>query len=156
MDIICASSGETEKVGRCLGKAAVSGDVFCLSGDLGAGKTLLCKGLAEAQGVPPENITSPTFTLMNIYQGSKNEIKHFDLYRLDSPDELTDIGFYEYTGGTGITMIEWADLFTSEMPEEHLSIIITMVPEGRKISLIPNGARYEKLLEEIKGDLSAC
>jgi tRNA A37 threonylcarbamoyladenosine biosynthesis protein TsaE len=53
-------------------------------------------------------------------------------------------------------MIEWADLFTSEMPEEHLSIIITMVPEGRRISLIPNGARYEKLLEEIKEDLSAC
>jgi tRNA threonylcarbamoyladenosine biosynthesis protein TsaE len=148
MDIICGSSEETEAVGRWLGAAAHSGDVFCLSGDLGAGKTLLCRGVAVALGVPAENVTSPTFALMNVYQGKELEIRHFDLYRLESPDELTDIGFYEYAGGPGLTLIEWADLFTSEMPEEYLQITITMIPEGRKITLLPIGSRYETLLKE--------
>jgi tRNA threonylcarbamoyladenosine biosynthesis protein TsaE len=146
MDIICKTSAETEKIGRLLGSLARSGDVFCLSGDLGAGKTLLCRGLAVAQGVAPEDVTSPTFTLMNVYRGSTNELRHFDLYRLDSPEELTDIGFYEYAGGPGITLIEWADLFTSELPEEYLQITLTLIPEGRKVTLEPKGKRYEELL----------
>lgn len=148
MEIICKTGDETEKIGYVLGKHAISGDVFCLSGDLGAGKTLLCRGVARAQGVSAVDVTSPTFTLMNMYQGRKLEVRHFDLYRLNSPEELTDIGFYEYAGGEGITLIEWADLFTSELPEEYLQISITLIPEGRKITLRALGLRYEKLLEE--------
>jgi tRNA threonylcarbamoyladenosine biosynthesis protein TsaE len=150
MEILCKTSAETEAVGRWLGKYARSGDVFCLSGDLGAGKTLLCRGVAAAQGVDPAAVTSPTFTLMNVYQGRENELRHFDLYRLNRPEELTDIGFEEYAGGEGITLIEWAELFPGSLPEAYLQITLTMVPEGRKISLAPRGARYVELLETMK------
>lgn len=149
MDIICRTSAETEAVGRLLGKHARSGDVFCLSGDLGAGKTLLCKGVAVAQGVAPETVTSPTFTLMNVYQGREQELRHFDLYRLNRPEELEDIGFGEYAGGEGITLIEWAELFPDALPEAYLQLTLSIVPEGRKITLAPRGKRYEALLAEI-------
>lgn len=148
MDIICQTSAATEKVGRLLGLHAQSGDVFCLSGDLGTGKTLLCRGLAVAQGVDPAAVTSPTFTLMNIYKGRQLELRHFDLYRLSRQEELQDIGFDEYAGGEGITMIEWADLFPADMPAAYLQITITLIPEGRKITLLPVGKRYEELLKE--------
>jgi tRNA threonylcarbamoyladenosine biosynthesis protein TsaE len=148
MEIICRNSAETEKVGRLLGLHAHNGDVFCLSGDLGAGKTLLCRGLAVAQGVDPAAVTSPTFTLMNVYQGRQLELRHFDLYRLNKPEELQDIGFAEYAGGDGITMIEWADMFPEEMPDAYLQITLTLIPEGRKITLLPHGKRYEELVKE--------
>lgn len=149
MEIICKDVQATERLGRILGKLAQSGDVYCLSGDLGAGKTVLCRGIAEAQGVAGEDVTSPTFALMNIYQGQSLEIRHFDLYRLNDPEELADMGFYEYAGGPGLTLIEWSELFPGELPEEKLQLLLTLVPEGRKVQLIPQGIRYEELLKEV-------
>ena len=93
-------------------------------------------------------MTSPTFTLMNVYKGRQLELRHFDLYRLNRQEELQDIGFDEYAGGEGITMIEWADLFPADLPEAYLQITITLIPEGRKITLLPVGKRYEELLKE--------
>ena len=81
-----ADSDATEALGQLLGKHAKDGDVICLSGDLGAGKTLLSRGLATALGVEPEEVTSPTFAIMNVYQGRELEVRHFDLYRLNRPE----------------------------------------------------------------------
>ena len=144
-----ADENATENFGRLLGTLAADGDVYCLSGDLGAGKTLMSKGVCEAVGVEEEDVVSPTFALMNIYNGKIMEVRHFDLYRLDSPEELADIGFYEYVGGEGVSLIEWGDLFQSELPPEYLQVNLTIVPEGRIVELIPIGLRYEAISKEV-------
>ena len=149
-EFYCANSEETEKLGFAIGQAAGEGDVICLSGDLGAGKTALAKGIALAKGVPESEITSPTFAIMNIYQGKDTDLRHFDLYRLNRVEELDDIGFDEYVGGCGITMIEWADLFAEEMPEEYLQINISVENTGRKIILEPHGRQYEELCKKVE------
>ena len=144
-----ADENATENFGRLLGTLAADGDVYCLSGDLGAGKTLMSKGVCEAVGVEEEDVVSPTFALMNIYNGKIMEVRHFDLYRLDSPEELADIGFYEYVGGEGVSLIEWGDLFQSELPPEYLQVNLTIVPEGRIVELLPIGLRYEAISKEV-------
>ena len=149
-EFYCANSEETEKLGFAIGQAAGEGDVICLSGDLGAGKTALAKGIALAKGVPESEITSPTFAIMNIYQGKDTDLRHFDLYRLNRAEELDDIGFDEYVGGCGITMIEWADLFAEDMPEEYLQINISVENTGRKIILEPHGRQYEELCKKVE------
>ena len=149
-EFYCANSEETEKLGFAIGQTASEGDIICLSGDLGAGKTALAKGIALAKGVPEDEITSPTFAIMNIYKGKDVELRHFDLYRLNRAEELDDIGFDEYVGGCGITMIEWADLFSEEMPEEYLQINISVENTGRKIILEPHGRQYEELCKKVE------
>ena len=150
-----ADENATENFGRLLGTLAADGDVYCLSGDLGAGKTLMSKGVCEAVGVEEEDVVSPTFALMNIYNGKIMEVRHFDLYRLDSPEELADIGFYEYVGGEGVSLIEWGDLFQSELPPEYLQVNLTIVPEGRIVELIPFGLRYEAISKEVLRHVNA-
>lgn len=151
MQVYLQDGGATEALGAALGRHAAPGDVYCLNGDLGAGKTLLCRGVAGALGVPPETVTSPTFAILNIYQG-RLEVRHFDLYRLNRPEELEDIGFDEYAGGDGVTLIEWANLFADQLPEQYLQIELFREGEGRKAVLTPCGRRYETLLEEVKND----
>lgn len=152
MEIYLKDSAATEALGQLLGRHVANGDVFCLSGDLGAGKTLLSRGVAEALGVPAEDVTSPTFALMNVYQGRDLEVRHFDLYRLNRAEELEDIGFAEYAGGDGVTLIEWAELFADELPGEYLQVTLRHEGEGRRAFLEPHGMRYAKLLEEVKKD----
>lgn len=152
MEIYLQDSAATEALGKLLGRHAADGDVFCLTGDLGAGKTLLSRGVAEALGVSSEDVTSPTFAIMNVYQGTELEVRHFDLYRLNRPEELEDIGFDEYAGGDGVTLIEWAELFSEQLPEEYLQITLLLDGEGRKAVLEPKGERYEELLGEVEKD----
>lgn len=150
-----ADENATENFGRLLGTLAADGDVYCLSGDLGAGKTLMSKGVCQAVGVEEEDVVSPTFALMNIYNGKIMEVRHFDLYRLDSPEDLADIGFYEYVGGEGVSLIEWGDLFQSELPPEYLQVNLTIVPEGRMVELLPIGLRYEAISKEVLRHVNA-
>jgi len=150
-----ADAQATVNFGRLLGTLAADGDVYCLSGDLGAGKTLMSKGVCHSVGVEEADVVSPTFALMNIYNGKVMEVRHFDLYRLDSPEELTDIGFYEYVGGEGVSLIEWGDLFQSELPPEYLQVNLTIVPEGRVVELIPFGLRYEAVSKEVLRHVNA-
>ena len=152
MEFSLQDSAATEALGRLLGKHAASGDVFCLSGDLGAGKTLLSRGVAVALGAEAEDVNSPTFAIMNVYQGRELEIRHFDLYRLNRPEELEDIGFEEYAGGDGITLIEWAELFAEQLPEEYLQVELRHEGAGRRAVLKARGERYERLLEEVEKD----
>lgn len=152
MQVYLKDAAATESLGYLLGKHAASGDVYCLNGDLGAGKTLLSRGVAQALGVPPEDVTSPTFSIMNVYRGRELEVRHFDLYRLNRPEELEDIGFDEYAGGEGVTLIEWADLFVGQLPEEYLKIELRREGAGRRAVLTPCGQRYEALLKEVKQD----
>ena len=153
MELYLEDSQATERLGRIIGSKVVEGDVVCLTGDLGAGKTLLSQGIAAALGVAPEDVTSPTFTIMNIYEGRDLEVHHFDLYRLNRPEELEDIGFDEYCGGEGVTLIEWAELFPEQLPEEYLQITLLHEGEGRRALLEAKGERAAELLQEVE---AAC
>ncbi len=149
MEIYCKDSAATEALGRLLGSLAADGDVYCLTGDLGAGKTLLSRGIAAGLGADTADVNSPTFAIMNVYEG-RLEMRHFDLYRIQDADELYNTGFGEYCGTDGVTVVEWGELFLSELPEEYLHITIEIDGAGRKIILKPLGARYEKLCREVE------
>ena len=144
------SPEETAHLAELVGQKIREGTVLCLEGDLGAGKTLFVQSLAHTLGVEGE-VTSPTFNLMNVYEGIC-PIYHFDLYRLETEEELEDIGFDEYAGGDGVTLIEWAELFSEQLPEEYLQITLRLDGAGRRAVLEPKGARYEELLGEVEKD----
>jgi len=144
---------QTERFGQVLGRCLPGGSVLCLQGDLGTGKTLLTRGVAAAFGVDAKEVVSPTFTIMNIYQGTQ-EIRHFDLYRLEYSEELDDIGFDEYCGGEGITVIEWADLFPDRMPGDALLICLERQGGGRKITLVAQEDVGNSILEKLEHEYS--
>lgn len=141
----------TYAFGRSLGRCLANGDVVCLAGDLGAGKTLLVQGMAAGLGVT-DDVTSPTFTILHVYGGGRLPLNHFDLYRLNNPTELEDVGFAEYTGGEGVAVIEWADKFAAAMPNERLWIELRSGggENERTIALSPAGERYRRLCEELR------
>jgi len=120
------SESETAAVGRDLAASLVAGSVVLLHGDLGAGKTALVRGLAEGLGAPPEEVSSPTFTLMQEYRGGRVVLVHVDLYRLDDPREIDDLGLEELTIEGGVTAIEWPD----RLPRPFDSVIEVRIEHG--------------------------
>lgn len=113
---------ETENIAKAFAKKLVPGDVICLNGDLGAGKTAFVQGLAKGLGVE-EYISSPTFTIVNSYAGSM-PLNHFDVYRISSSDEMFDIGFDEYIYGKGVSVIEWSNIIEDILPKERYEVTI--------------------------------
>lgn len=126
------SAEETKALGVYLGQRACGGDVIACSGPLGAGKTTLVQGFAGGLGVNSGvYVRSPTFTLVNEYQGSV-PLYHFDFYRLASRDEVWDLGFEEYLDSGGVMIVEWADKFPSFFDVTPLDIRIEIAPSGRR------------------------
>lgn len=121
------SQAETIAVGEQLGRELVAGDVLVLTGDLGAGKTQLTKGIAAALGCDSD-VTSPTFTIEMVYEGGRLPLYHFDLYRLDDPDQLEDIGLYDVLGGDGVCVIEWGEQFADELGD-YVSVRVTRLDD---------------------------
>lgn len=152
MDFIIDSVEKTMELGRQLGLKLNSGDIVCLNGDLGAGKTHFTKGVAKGIGID-DQITSPTFTIVNEYEGGRLKLYHFDVYRVNDPDEIANIGFDEYIFGKGASIIEWSDYIEALIPEEHISVIIKKIPEKgdnyRSISITGFGNRYDYVKEII-------
>ena len=146
---VCKDLTATEEMGRKLGQVLTIGDVVCLTGDLGMGKTALVKAASTALGVAAKDVTSPTFSLLNIYKGKQFKIKHFDLYRLNSEEELEDIGFDEELSDECISFIEWSELFPQALPEEYLQVTIKQEGEGRSITLTPYGKHYAEICEKV-------
>jgi len=148
---ITRSAAETAELAAKVGQRVREGTVIALIGDLGAGKTLFAKSLARTLGVEGE-VTSPTFSLMNVYKGIC-PILHFDLYRLNSEDELDDIGFSEYTDDPeGIVLVEWPDKFPEAMPENYLTIEFKKgaAANEREITFSAVGEVYEDFLKELE------
>lgn len=114
------------------------GDVVALAGELGAGKTCFVQGLAMGLGVPKNlYVRSPSFTLMNEYDGGRLNLYHFDFYRLHAASELADLGLEEYFEGGGVTVVEWADRFPSAVPENAIRIEFKIVDENtREIKVV--------------------
>ena len=115
---------DTYEIGKKIGQEAVPGQVICLYGNLGVGKTVFTKGFAEGLGID-DDITSPTFTIVNEYHSGRIPFYHFDVYRIGDEDEMFDIGFDEYVDGDGVCLIEWAELIKGIIPENAVSIKIT-------------------------------
>ncbi len=123
---------ETKAVGVYLGSQARGGDVITCCGPLGAGKTTLVQGFAEGLGISSAAyVRSPTFTLVNEYQGSV-PLYHFDFYRLTSPDDVWDLGFEEYVESEGVVIVEWADKFPSLFSASPLQVRIEIAPSERR------------------------
>ena len=118
------SAEETFKIGEELGKKAESGSIYTLIGDLGVGKTVFTKGVAKGLGID-EEVTSPTFTIMQIYDEGRLPFYHFDVYRIGDVSEMDELGYEEYFYGDGVTFIEWADLIKEIIPKKHTRITIT-------------------------------
>jgi tRNA threonylcarbamoyladenosine biosynthesis protein TsaE len=140
------SAEGTEEAGRLLGPLLEPGDVLALTGDLGAGKTHLVQGIAEALGVE-ERVTSPTFNLLLVHPGPL-PLYHFDLYRLERESDLEDIDFYATVEGDGVSAIEWGDRFPASLPPDHVRVYIHRMGESaRRFALEGTGPRGASLVD---------
>lgn len=117
------SPEETLEIGRLLGENAAPGEVYALIGDLGAGKTVFTKGFAQGLGIE-EPVNSPTFTILQIYEEGRIPLYHFDVYRIEEPEEMEEVGFDEYIDGDGVCLIEWAGRIGDLLPPEVIVVRI--------------------------------
>ncbi|TLN04344.1 tRNA (adenosine(37)-N6)-threonylcarbamoyltransferase complex ATPase subunit type 1 TsaE [bacterium] len=141
-------------LGEETGRLLKGGEVICLTGDLGAGKTHFAKGVARGLGIS-ETVTSPTFTLINEYSG-RLMLYHVDAYRLCDPDEAYDLGLEEYLYGDGVTLVEWPERVAGLLPADLLTIDIIRVDEAgenlREIKFT-SGPGYQELLRNLTEEL---
>ena len=141
MEYISNSAQETEALGERLAARLRPGDVIAYTGDLGAGKTAFTRGLARGLGVT-DRVTSPTFTIVNEYEGGRLPLFHFDMYRLASADELFDIGWEDYLARGGVCAVEWSENVAEAMDESTIRVDIRRGDgENQRIVTIENGPR---------------
>ncbi|MGN0507583.1 MAG: tRNA (adenosine(37)-N6)-threonylcarbamoyltransferase complex ATPase subunit type 1 TsaE [Lachnospiraceae bacterium] len=119
----CHSPEETYRFAKELAAEAKPGEIYCLSGDLGVGKTVFTKGFAAGLGIT-EPVNSPTFTIMQIYEEGRLPLYHFDVYRITDPEEMDEIGYEDYFFGDGVCLIEWAELIEELLPADCKKIVI--------------------------------
>lgn len=145
---------ETIALGRVLGDVLKEGDVLILTGDLGAGKTQLTKGVAQGMGIA-DDVTSPTFNILMVYEGARMPLYHFDLYRLEDASELEDTGIYDLLGGDGPCVIEWGEQFADEIGDERLDVFVSRLEAEatggaeppRELRLVGHGTRAQELAQ---------
>lgn len=143
---------QTLLIGETIGKLLLPGDLLNLNGELGAGKTLLVKGISLGLGLSADAVTSPTFSIINEYTNDQVQLFHFDLYRLENELALEQVGYEDYFYGPGITAVEWGDLFVEHLPDTRLDILLEHADSnGRKFSFIGHGTRGKQLVEKLKG-----
>lgn len=173
LSIISHSLTQTQRLGMRLGDLLRGGELILLDGQLGTGKTTLTQGLAQGMGIT-EVINSPTFTLLKEYHSSPMQgqaqgsmlsqqphgglaLYHFDLYRLDDPEEIIDLGFEDYFYGSGVCVIEWADKAKLLWPAEHLNIRLKVLSETKRgLLFIAVGAHYCALLRQFQKNAYAA
>ena len=117
------STEETAKIAFQMAADAAAGQVFALIGDLGVGKTVFTKGFAEGLGID-EPVSSPTFTILQIYEEGRLPLYHFDVYRIEEPEEMEEVGFDEYVYGDGVCLIEWANRIEEILPDDTIYVVI--------------------------------
>ena len=174
LDIISHSSAQTQRLGMRLGELVRGGELLLLEGSLGTGKTTFTQGLARGIGIT-EVISSPTFTLLKEYPGQPGPtaqreqaqatlqhrqqerhqvgpaLYHFDLYRLDDPEEILDLGFEDYFFGNGVCVVEWADKAELLWPAEHLRLRMKIMSETKRgLLFTATGLRYCELLQQFQ------
>lgn len=117
------SAKDTFRIGYEMGLKARPGEVYCLSGDLGVGKTVFTQGFAKGLGID-EAVSSPTFTIVQVYEGNRMPFYHFDVYRIADIEEMDEIGYEDYFYGEGVCLIEWAGLIEEILPSKRTEIVI--------------------------------
>lgn len=123
MVIETRSPEETFELGKKIGEKAMPGQVYTLNGDLGVGKTVFTQGVAAGLGIT-EAVSSPTFTIVQVYEEGRLPFYHFDVYRIGDIEEMEEIGYDDYFFGEGICLIEWAELIREILPEKRISVTI--------------------------------
>jgi len=154
MLVVSDSEDDTRELGSLLAGTLGPGDVVAVYGQLGSGKTVFCQGLAAGLGVK-DRVTSPTYTLISEYVG-RVPFFHFDVYRLESSDEMYDLGFDEYFYGCGVTAIEWADRIEELLPAGHLRVRIDRDADAdrRQVEIIDSktdGHSIRSLVDRLGG-----
>ncbi len=134
MDVVTHSPAETRALGARLARRLWPGTVVAFTGGLGAGKTAFISGMAEGLGVT-DRVTSPTFTIVNEYEGGRLPLFHFDMYRLGGADELFDIGWEDYLGRGGICAVEWSE-----------NVAGAIEPDAVRVSIAPGEAENERII----------
>lgn len=137
------SPEDTFQIGMRLGKLAEAGEVYTLTGDLGVGKTVFTQGFAKGLGIE-ESVNSPTFTILQIYEGGRLPLYHFDVYRIGSVEEMEETGYEEYIMGDGVYLIEWADLLEEILPRKRTRVLIEKDLE--------KGFDYRRITVELTGE----
>ena len=117
------SEKDTFEFGRKLGEKATAGQIICLDGNLGVGKTVFTQGFAKGLGIE-DSVNSPTFTIIQIYDEGRLPLYHFDVYRIGEPEEMYEIGYEEYFFGEGVCLIEWSKLIEELIPDEAITVTI--------------------------------
>jgi tRNA threonylcarbamoyladenosine biosynthesis protein TsaE len=150
LELKTRGASQTLQVGRTLGRMLHEGTVIALTGDLGAGKTVLVKGIAEGLGIRDEReVTSPTFVLINEYSG-RLPIYHVDLYRLEEPGEVEELGWEEFAFGSGVALVEWAEKISSKLPAERIEVRIQWLgEEERKMTFSGRGRAAQEMVERL-------
>ncbi len=147
-ELVSHSPEETQQLGRRIGELAQGGDIFLLTGTLGAGKTCLTQGIAWGLDIK-EYTLSPSFVLIRELHG-RLPLYHIDLYRLDRIEEIADLGLDDYLYGNGVCVIEWAEKGLSILPLEHLLIQISYLGDSERLfQLKPSGRNYLKMAKQL-------
>jgi len=149
--VITKSEKQTLSLGKTIGRNLRIADVIALVGDLGSGKTVLVKGIAQGLKVPDAQrlVNSPSFVLIKEYPGKIN-LFHFDLYRLNTSQDIEQLGWEEYLDRSGVLVIEWADKMEKLLPQEYLRIELEVTSETkRRIRLVAKGERYKELIRKV-------
>lgn len=164
LDIISHSTAQTQRLGQRLGELLQGGELLLLDGNLGTGKTTFTQGLALGLGIS-DVISSPTFTLLKEYEGRSRLVSdergrrlmvgpalyHFDLYRLDEPEEIVDLGFEDYFYGSDVSVVEWAEKASLLWPDEKLRIRMKLMSETKRgLFFTATGLRYCELLRQFQ------
>jgi len=146
---VTESAEETCLLGDRLGVVLKSGDIILLSGDLGAGKTTFVQGIARGMGID-DQVTSPTFTLIQEYGRGDHRLVHVDPYRLESEEDLIGIGFEEFVEGGAVLAVEWSERLGSLTPQHRLDIRIDCLEnDARRVTMLPSGERYEEIVRQV-------
>ena len=133
-------------IGEQIGKKLIAGDVLVLTGDLGAGKTTLTKGIAKSLGIS-QMIKSPTYTIVREYEG-RLPLYHLDVYRIGNDPDSIDLDDFLY--GAGVTVIEWGKLLSSDLLDDYLEVFIERDIDGRQVRFDAHGTRSQELLEDLQ------
>jgi tRNA threonylcarbamoyladenosine biosynthesis protein TsaE len=153
MQIISKSVKATLNIGRGMAKHLQRGDIICLFGQLGSGKTVLTKGIAWGLGISRGAVSSPSFVLISQYAGRKLALNHFDLYRLKEQREILTLGYEDYLYGEAVSVIEWADRLGDLLPKECLKIELRIKSDRRRVlKFSALGSRFNELLKAFVPD----
>ncbi|RMH08095.1 MAG: tRNA (adenosine(37)-N6)-threonylcarbamoyltransferase complex ATPase subunit type 1 TsaE [Nitrospirae bacterium] len=149
-----ASKRHTTRLGHIIGHCVEGGDVIAITGEVGVGKTVLVRGIAEGAGVDPLQVSSPTFTLIQVYRG-RVPMVHVDVYRLNTPAEVQTIGLEEYWSQHTVVVIEWAEKILPFLPSDRLDVLLESKGSCRRLATLrAYGPRSKQLLYRIQKQLS--